>query len=255
MRLPTFISSNLDAIVADWVSFARAVQPATGDLNEAGLLDHGRALLQAIASDMQEPQNAKQRQDKSEGNSSTASDCPQVPSRSHARQRKRQGFSIEEMVSEYRALRATVLRQWAKVASDTRAQDLEDTIRFNEAVDQAIAESLQVFVAELDESRNIFLEVLGHGLRGPLSTISTIAAIDIKTHPHESRRSAIVMRSVIQMKARLDDLSEYAKHRLGSNSVIPPHTAYLGEFAQHAVSGTSALRNGRASELKVDGDL
>ena len=255
MRLPTFISSNLDAILADWVSFARALQPTSGDLDESGLLDHGKALLQAIASDMQEPQNAKQRQDKSEGNSSTASESPQVPSRSHARQRKRQGFNIEEMVSEYRALRATVLRQWAKVASDTRAQDLEDITRFNEAVDQAIAESLQAFVAELDKSRDLFLGVLGHDLRGPLSTIANIASMGIHARTPESQRSAIVMRSVIQMKALLDDLVEYAKHRLSSNFAIDPQAVDLGEFAHLAVGEISALRDDRAIELKVNGDL
>ena len=87
---------------------------------------------------MQRPQGEDERQEKSEGIGSNPTSSG-VPSRSHARQRERQGFEIEEMVAEYRALSATVLRLWSAASDNVQVEDLEDVTRFNEAVDQAIA--------------------------------------------------------------------------------------------------------------------
>jgi hypothetical protein len=92
MRLSTFITSNIDAILIDWVAFARARLTAAAAMDEAACLDHGRLILEEIAADMCRPQGDDERQEKSEGNSSSASASSAVPSRSHARQRERQGF-------------------------------------------------------------------------------------------------------------------------------------------------------------------
>jgi len=45
---------------------------------------------------------------------------------------------------------------------------MEDIGRFNEAIDQAIAESVDYLSSEVDRWRAVFLGVLGHDLRGPL---------------------------------------------------------------------------------------
>src|SRR5438046_605014 len=113
MRLSGFITSNLDPILKDWVAFARLQEPAASNMDERGLLDHGKMILQEIAADMLRPQDDDQRQAKSEGSSDTAVTSGNIPSRSHARQRERQGFVVEQMVAEYRALRATVIRLWS----------------------------------------------------------------------------------------------------------------------------------------------
>ena len=255
MRLGRFISANLDAVLVDWVAFARDQMPAATNMDEAALLDHGRLILQEIASDMGRPQDDEERQAKSEGNSSTAATSTHVPSRSHARQRARQGFEVEQMVAEYRALRATVLRLWTGASSTVQVEDLEDVTRFNEAVDQAIAESLQVFVAEVDRARDLFLGMLGHDLRGPLSTIATLAAVECRTRPNDSAGAKIVLRSVAQMKALLDDLVEYTRHRLGSGLAIAPTTLQLDHFARNTLDEIEAISNGRVLELEVKGDL
>jgi signal transduction histidine kinase len=182
MRLSAFIAAHQQTILIDWVAFARQQLPAARDMDEAALLDHGRQILDKIVADMRQPQAEQERQDKSEGNSATASTCDSVPARSHARQRGRQGFDIEQLVAEYRALRATVLRQWSAASDTQQHQDLEDVVRFNEAVDQAIAESLEVFVADGDRTRDLFIGMLGHDLRGPLSTIAACAGLVRRRH-------------------------------------------------------------------------
>jgi signal transduction histidine kinase len=255
MRLSKFISDNLDVILVDWVAFAREQLPAAANLDESALLDHGRLILQEIAADMRRPQGDEERQAKSEGNSASASSAEGVPSRSHARQREKQGFEVEQLVAEYRVLRATVLRLWAAASNHAQAQDLEDVTRFNEAVDQAVAESLQVFVAEVDRSRDLFLGVLGHDLRGPLSTIASCAALDLRERPEDSRQAAIILRSVAQMKALLDDLVEYTRHRLGSGLAIDPSNLQLDQFARNTLDEIDAISRERTLELEVHGDM
>lgn len=255
MRLSRFISSNLDAILVDWVAFAREQVPAAANLDEAALLDHGRLILEEIAADMRRPQDEDEQQAKSEGNSARASQSKGVPSRSHARERERQGFEVEQLVAEYRALRATVLRLWAAASNDGQVQDLEDVTRFNEAVDQAIAESLKVFVAEVNRSRDLFLGILGHDLRGPLGTISACVAVELRARPNDSPQAAIILRSVAQMKALLDDMVEYTRHRLGSELAIDPSSLQLDQFARDTLDEIQAISRGHALELEVQGDM
>lgn len=255
MRLSRFISHNIDAILVNWVAFAREQAPAAANLDEVALLDHGRLILEEIAADMRRPQGEDERQAKSEGGSAIASQSSDVPSRSHARQREKQGFEVEQLVAEYRALRATVLRLWASASNDEQVQDLEDVTRFNEAVDQAIAESLKVFVAEVNRSRDLFLGILGHDLRGPLSTISTCVAVQVRARPNDSPQAAIILRSVAQMKALLDDMVEYTRHRLGSELAIDPSCLQLDQFARNTLDEIEALSRGHVLELEAQGDM
>jgi len=254
MRLSSFITSNLDLILADWVAFARQQEPAAFGMDERALLDHGRMILQEIAADMLRPQNEDQQQAKSEGNSDTASISSSVPSRSHARERERQGFAVEQMVAEYRALRATVLRLWSAAFPKAEAEDLEDMIRFNEAVDQAIAESLGVFMVEVDRTRDLFLGMLGHDLRGPLSTIATCILVEQKSRSSPAPTAAIVLRSVAQMKALLDDLVEYTRNRLGAGLSVERAPLQLEAFVRDTLGEVGAVSPGRVLELECHGD-
>lgn len=71
---------------------------------------------------------------------------------------------INEMASEYRALRASILRLWAD-RCDPKSTDMQDMICFNEAIDQALCESIGHFSGEVDRARNLLLGVLGHDMR------------------------------------------------------------------------------------------
>lgn len=254
MRLSHFITTHLEPILADWVAFARHHVTAAQGLNEAALRDHGQLILEKIAQDMHSPQCEGERQAKSEGNSLTASTSRDMPSRSHARQRERQGFDVEQMVSEYRALRATVLRLWSASSRETQPQDLEDVIRFNEAVDQAVAESLTAFMAEVGKTRDLFMGVLGHDLRGPLSTIANCAAV-LRGDPEKARTVGILNRSVAQMKALLDDLVEYTSDRFGTELTLHPTPIQLDVFVRNTLDEIGAIYPARQLVLQAHGDL
>jgi len=255
VRLSSFITANADAILVDWVAFARRQLPAATGMDEAALLDHGKLILAEIAADMERPENDEERQAKSEGQAAQPSTAPNLPSGSHARQRERQGFALEQMIAEYRALRATVLRQWHPSSGGDRVQDLEDMTRFNEAIDQAVAESVTIFAAEVDKTRDLFLGMLGHDLRGPLSTIVSCASLELRRWPDDPRQAAMILRSAGQMKALLNDMVEYTRHRLGSGLTIDPAPLALDHFARNTLDEIDAISSGRILQLEVRGDM
>lgn len=255
MRLTVFITENHTAILHAWIDFARNQLPAAQDLDDVGLEDHGKKILEELVRNMELPQDEEERRTKSEGNSQLASTSAGVPSRSHARQRERQGFEVGQMVAEYRALRATVLRLWRASGREAQLQDIDEVIRFDEAVDQALAESVEVFIAELNKARDLFLGVLGHDLRGPLSTIAGAATVELRKWPGDVRHAPVVLRSVAQMKALLDDLMEFTTHRLGKGLRISTSHMQLDQFARNTLDEIDAISSERELILQSDGDL
>ena len=72
------------------------------------------------------------------------------------------GFSLDAAVAEYRALRATVTRLWQEAHSGKSEPEtaLNDLIRFNEAIDQAITESVTSFSLEREKQTRVFETIL-----------------------------------------------------------------------------------------------
>ena len=82
------------------------------------------------------------------------------------------GFDLNQLGAEYRALRASVIRLWTNHhAKEMDSAILEDMIRFNEMIDQMLAESVAQFSIDIDRAREIFLSVLGDDLRRPLTAV------------------------------------------------------------------------------------
>jgi hypothetical protein len=69
------------------------------------------------------------------------------------------GFTLNEMVSEYRALRATVVRLWLANTGAGKQDGLYELIRFQEGIDQALAESIERFSYRLSRSRELFMGI------------------------------------------------------------------------------------------------
>ena len=169
MRLPDFILKNLEAILQAWEDYARTIQTPGADLDRAGLRDHAEQMLQAIVLDLRTTQTVQEQIDKAQG-LAPPSDT-ETPAETHAVTRLMAGFSIDQMVSEYRALRTSVLRLWLKQVEGGTPLDVDDMNRFHEAIDQALAESIASYSRAVEASRNVFLGILGHDLRTPLGAI------------------------------------------------------------------------------------
>lgn len=155
MRLADFIESRLQEILAEWEAFAGTRLPPAAKMDALALRDHVPQILHAIAADLRLAQTGPEQSAKSQGLAVVTPGAPHTAAEVHGTIRARDGFSMTQLVSEYRALRATVLRLWAKkpgLLSEVTAAD--DIMRFNEAVDQAIAESVDFFSQELTRERS-----------------------------------------------------------------------------------------------------
>lgn len=174
MHLSDFILGHMESLLADWEQFAATGCPAGAHMAPLALRDHAEPMLRAIAADIARPQSRQAQSDKSKGLASPAPDLPNTAAQTHALLRAQSGFDIVQLVSEYRALRASVLRQWLDHLGDAQA-DPDEVIRFNEAIDQAVAESVAAFSNSAEQARNLLLGMLGHDMRSPLQTIQMTA--------------------------------------------------------------------------------
>ena len=158
MRLSRFILQNLEPILIEWEKFAATLVPASQKRDQVLLRDHLKLMLETISVDLARPESAHHRAEKSKGNHAKK----QTAATTHGEQRLEVGFSLIAAIAEYRALRASVTRLWqdAHIAKPVSKAANEDIIRFNEAIDQAVSESVDSYSAERDKQNRVFETIL-----------------------------------------------------------------------------------------------
>ncbi|MGI8499038.1 MAG: ATP-binding protein [Gemmatimonadaceae bacterium] len=258
MRLADFIEANGDPILAEWVAFAETCGPEARTMDAAGLRDHAAAMLEAIVADLRTPQTATEQADKAKGHAESLDPETDTAAEVHGAGRAESGFTVGEMVSEYRALRASVIRLWTKASGSLTGADLEDLMRFNEAIDQSLAESVMRFMLDIDHSKEMFVAILGHDLRGPLGAIIAGSQFMLETgdlvDPFRALTTSIT-RSAIRMNQMVGDLLDFTRSRLGSGMPITRAEMDLATEAAGAVEEMRVAHPGRVLELNASGDL
>ena len=256
-RLPSFIRQNLGAILPEWDLFAKTKIPAAATMSLLELRDHAEEVLRAIADDIGRPQSEAQRDQKSKGLADGTADRLAGAS-AHGAIRHLSGFDLVQVVSEFRALRASVLRLWAAEAGAWQPEDVEEVTRFSESIDQALAESLAAYSTKIDESRDTFLAVLGHDLRGPLATLSNCVQLQggaPQTPDARDRVLHIAARSVASMEEMITDLLEYTKTRLGRGMEVSPRPGNLDAVCEEIVEEARAAHPRARFEYEGCGEL
>jgi signal transduction histidine kinase len=224
-------------------------------MTDLALRDDAAAILTEVARDMGTEQSSGEQQVKSQGGGQPDPSLPDTPSHAHAMQRVRSGFEVNQMVSEFRALRATVLRLWSEAAGRASIEDLNDVTRFNEAIDQALAESLRSFVSEVDRARNLFMGILGHDLRTPLSTISVCSSILKLRRPDDLREIEMIQRSSERMRQLVDVVLAYTRRSLGSVLPVDLRPVHLDELVRHCVHDLAITNPSRDIVLRAAEDI
>ncbi len=216
MRLADYIEHNATAIVDAAEEFAGSQLAGRVALDSETLRDHLPQILAIIVTDLRGSQTAQREREKAEGEHDTPATSPMSPAQWHGQLRAKSGFSIQHLVAEYRVLRAAVLRLWRE-QEPVSAESFEDMTRFNQAIDQAIAESVAYYAAEVERWRNIFLGVLGHDLRGPLTAILLTSNLmsQMTTDAPLSRLARRLIMSGERMSTLLDDLLDFSRTSLG----------------------------------------
>ena len=241
MRLHDFILTNHEEILAEWETFARTCVPASVTMDVGALRDHASAMLKVMATDILAPQNAYEQSEKAKGRGLTAT--PSTAAGEHGAGRAESGFTLEQMVAEYRALRASVLRLWTRERGELKLADLEDLIRFNEAIDQSLAESVYEFNQNVENAKELFLAMLGHDLRNPLSAIYSSAKFMLETgelhEPHLTLTSRVAQ-GAQRMSSMVGDLLDFTRGRLGGGIPIARTDVDLGKILRDVVDEISA---------------
>ena len=257
MTLSAFIKENLDAIVADWEAFARTL-PAGQSMSALALRDHSREILLAIADDMDLRQSAQQRASESQDIVPTQASTTSAAAE-HGALRQLAGFDLVQLFAEFRALRASVMAFWQRSGgTQPQARAIEEISRFNEGMDKALAQSVQRYSSEVAASRDMFLAVLGHDLRGPLSGIEMSAMLLAKAGLSDAPRqqaAARIKRASRDMKRLITDLLEYTRTRLGAGIPIDRAVCDLGPVCEASLEDIRAGNPDQQFVQQMSGDL
>lgn len=242
MRLADFIEANMEAILSEWEGFARTLLPASVGMDVGALRDHARQILGDVAADLRTSQSSSAQRAKSRGEAVRPGHDPETPAETHGQLRATSGFTLKQLVAEYRALRASVLKLWAD-AHEPNRDTLIDMTRFNEAIDQAVAESVDFYAVETERWRNVFLGVLGHDLRGPLNAIllTTRLLSHVGDEVPVTKLIARLKNGGERMKQLLDDLLDYSRASLDHGIPVVPVSMDLARMCEEEVELQRAI--------------
>ena len=243
MRLGDFIVANRESILSEWEAFARTCAPASGTMDIAALRDHADAMLTTIAADLATPQGRRAQAEKSKGQAMAVDPSAPTAAGEHGAGRAASGFTVPQMVAEYRALRASVLRLWTKAAGALAAADVEDLTRFNEAIDQALAESVVRYEHSVEQTKETFLAILGHDLRTPLAAIYSSAAFMLETGELEEPHRTLIARiagSAKRTVGMVGDLLDFTRSHLGGGIPVVRAEVSLGKVVHDVVHEITA---------------
>ncbi|HUQ99131.1 MAG TPA: sensor histidine kinase [Gemmatimonadaceae bacterium] len=238
MRLADFIEQNTRSILEEWVEFAAANSVPGRVMDLDALRDDALGMLKTIVADLRTPQTGAEQKAKSRGKADSPANAPDTAAEMHGSERAQTGFTIAEMVSEYRALRASVIRLWTEQSGSLTGADLEDLMRFNETIDQALAESTERFSTDIDRSREIFVGILGHDLRTPLNAVVMASQIILDApdlHERNLGMTQQTLRSALKMNSMVSDLLDFTRGRLGSGIPITREELDLGLVVRQVI--------------------
>jgi signal transduction histidine kinase len=220
MRLSEFIREHADEILATWDEFASTVAHSGKAMDHKALRNHAAQILLTIAADLERPQSDAEQIAKSRGEAGRYATAADTPAETHADTRIVAGFAIDAMLTEYRALRASVLRLWAKSkGNETHTDELEQLMRFNEAIDQAITESVARYTEQVQRYTNLFMAMLGHDIRNPLGTITMASEVLVRSGQLPPKSVEPIVNSARRIQSIVGLIIDFS--RAQSNGVMP----------------------------------
>jgi signal transduction histidine kinase len=257
MPLSDFIEANLDVLVDDWAEFAGQLLREDQPLTVRELQNSARHMLQRVAADMRSNQTGVEQEEKSRGEKGGGAADVTDAALEHADDRLDQGFTLDDVVAEFRALRATVLRRWQQSQVDP-VTALRESIRFNEAIDQVLTESIRRYSLRVNETRDRFAGILAHDLRSPLGAITNSTEFLLRTGTLLApcvKAVVNVERSATRMKRMVDDLLDFARIRLGDTLPITVSPQDAGRLCNNACDEVSASYPQANIDVCLFGDL
>lgn len=256
MRLSDFIRQNRTVISREWEAFARSLRPAA-TMTDIQLIDHIDDILDFIAADIESAQTQSEQKIKSHGlkrETLTVDTAAQT----HAALRHTDGFDIIEMVSEYRALRATVCHLWSESKTVMTHEDKADLERFHEAIDQALAESVVRFTENVEKAKILLLGVLGHDIRSPVGAIQMATSLMPKFGPVNTRQERLLENikiSADRVQQIVNDLLDLAKSATGQSLPLRKTYFAMSQLCHQIVDETRLRHPSSLIDVSVPEDI
>ena len=247
IRLADFIQTSQEPILSEWESFARSLTGSAG-MAPPALRDHCAEILRATEREMRSEEQSAEPSTAAGADRGGAGAAMDKASDQHAIERLVSGFGLNEVVAEYGALRASVLRLWRDSHPRAHPTDIDDMTRFNQAIDQSLARAVRSYTARVDQARDLFLAILGHDLRNPLNAISmTAQALPGADDAETSQQADRITAGVSTMARMIGDLLDYTRTRLGAGmpvSLAPMDLVDLGRelYEEFAANPGSDIR-------------
>jgi signal transduction histidine kinase len=257
MNIAQFISGQMEDILIEWEAFAATFGVVAETMSSEELRDHAKQILEFVVRDIQTAETGEERQSKSRGLSSRPA-RGESPSSTHGRLRYASGFTLLQLIAEYRALRASVLKLWQEACISLPPDSVQDINRFNEAIDQSLAEAAVAYSDRLNETREMFIAILGHDLRSPLAATLTAGTILSRPGAFDDQVSQIgirVKRSAASMGSMVNDLLALARTQLGDGIEIQRRQCDLLDVCRWAIEDAQASHPPAEFNLHALGDL
>jgi signal transduction histidine kinase len=256
MHLGEFILANIEPIACEWEEFTKTCTPAALEMTRSALLDDVTQILRAVANDMEQTQTAADQDEKGKGqrlsNSLGRVAAVHVGLRIDAR------FDLAQIVSEYRAMRASVLRLWSSSRPAPLSDETLEAIRFNEAIDESIAEIVPAYLRREARFRDRFFGMLGHDLRGPMNAIHLSAehlAANEECGANELRHVNRIARSCERLDRMVKDIIDFTRGRLGEPMNINRVPADLGAILREIIEEVQCGEPNVVIDFAASGDL
>ena len=238
MKLTHFIKTHKEDITNEWVKFAQGNIKDVKKMKLEEVQDHIKQMLGRIVESMETLESDVEQEKKSQGQVQMLPHEKKAAN-NHGEQRAKMAFNIVELSSEFRALRASILRLWEADSRTKKVEaDFQEIIRFNEVIDELWIISLERFQDKVDDSKNWFLGILGHDLRNPLAAISGVQSILRLSENLSEKEKSLLMRSrssVKRMTELIDNLLELTNLRLGGGMAINKSPIDLSEQGEKIV--------------------
>ena len=219
--------------------------------------DHAEQMLDAIANDMRTPESLVEKELKGKGLSPDNSPELKTAGHDHAIARLAEQFSLSELVSEFRAIKASVLRLWAR-QNPNAAEHLNDIVRFNESLDEILAASSQSYSTKINEARNVIIGILAHDLRNPIHSVMLGTRYLLQSKSTDSngiKAVARMQRAASRMSELVSNLLDYARTSLGDSIPVVPEPTMMNAICSRAIEEVESAYPGRDITLVCAQDV
>jgi signal transduction histidine kinase len=245
--------------------------PST-DIARRGFATFLRANRQAIASaawDQLEPAAARDEQLRRDscdllvsvastvesGRLEVRSAAPDAAAARHAQLQRHAGWTAKQVYAEYRALGSSAYNAWKESGAGAAAGDAEALLLFRDALDAAMAESMDRLFEGASDRTDLFIGTLAHDIRAPLGAITLCVEYLTRQQALSPVISARLLHSAGRIAGIVENVADFALSRADGDIRLHRTPCSLREPLARIVEETRSRRPAPAIVFDCDGDF